>query len=121
MKQLNLREIVNTTLMALAIVGLLLIAYNTYQYFDINNQLDDIADQRAALQDEAQAIQDAGDSAAGVPLVGRDVQLRRQHNDLVADQTTAVRSIGVGIAIIAISWIAFDFFRSRRKKLGLSA
>jgi hypothetical protein len=120
-KNLKSQETVNAMLLALFIVGLALIVYSTYRYFDINNQLDDIADQRAGLQVEAQALQDSGDSSAGVPLVGQDVQLRREHNALVADQTSAVRSIGVGIAIIAISWIAFDFVKSRRRKHGLPA
>ena len=120
MKKINLQEIVNSTLLALFIIGLALSLYSTYRYFDINNQLGDVAAQRAELQEAAQALQDTGDSSGGVALAGQDLQLRREHNALVADQTTAVRSIGVGIAIIAISWIAFDFFRSRRRKLGLS-
>lgn len=119
-KNLKLHEIVNSTLLALFIVGLALIVYNTYRYFDIDNQLDDIAEQRAALQTEVQALQEAGDSSAGIPLAGQEMQLRREHNALVADQTTAVRSIGVGIAIIAVSWIGFDFVKSRRRKHNLA-
>ena len=120
MKKLKLQEIGNATLLALFIIGLALILYSSYQYFDIGNQLDDVAGQRAELQEAAQALQNSGDSSAGIPLVGQDVQLRREHNALVADRTSAVKSIGFGIAIIAISWIAFDFVKSRRRKPGLS-
>ena len=116
MKKINLQEIVNSTLLALFIIGLALSLYSTYRYFDIDKQLADVDEQRNALEEEVQALQGSGDPSAGVPLAGQDVQLRREHNALVADQTTAVRSIGVGIAIIAVSWIAFDFVKSRRSK-----
>jgi len=116
LKKINLQEIVNSTLLALFIIGLALSLYSTYRYFDIDKQLADVDEQRNALEEEVQALQGSGDPSAGVPLAGQDVQLRREHNALVADQTTAVRSIGVGIAIIAVSWIAFDFVKSRRSK-----
>ena len=116
LRKYKIKEIINSTLLAILLIGLFLTLYSTYQYFDIENQFTDIAEQRAEIGDTAQQLQDAGDTSSGVPLASRDIELRRRHNALIDDQNNAIKRAGAGIVMIAACWITFDRLRSRRQK-----
>ena len=118
LKKLKSRETTNSVLLAFFLVGLGLVLYSTYQYFDTRKQLADIDEQREQIGLAVQEYQDSGDTSGGVALAGTDVQLRRQRNELIGDQNTAIKSIGVGIVIIAVCWLIFDVVRSHRRKVG---
>lgn len=120
LKKYMSKENVNSVLLAIFLVGLLMVLYSAYQYFDIENQFDDIAEQRSEIGEAAQLSYDAGDRSASIPLASSDIALRRRHNALVDDQDNAIKRAGVGIVMIAASWIVFDLVKSRRKKAGLS-
>lgn len=116
MKTVLSKENVNTLLLAIMLVGLGLAIYSTYQYLDYRNQIADIDEQRDAIRKEAEIIASGQTVGSATPLAGRDIVLRRERNDLVNDQNAAMRRAGVGLAVIAIGWLAFDFVRSWRRK-----
>jgi hypothetical protein len=116
LKKYMTKESTNSFLLAIFLIGLFLMLYSTYQYFDIENQFADIAKQRSEIGEAVQQLQDTGNTSAGVPLASKDIELRRRHNALVGDQDNTIKSAGVGIVMIAASWMAFDLVRSRRRK-----
>ena len=119
LKKYTIKEVANSILLAIFLIGLMLMLYSTYQYFDIENQFADIAEERAEIGEAAQQFQDTGNTTGGIPLASRDLELRSQHNELVNDQDNAVKRGGLGIVLLAASWIIFDLVKSRRKKTGL--
>jgi hypothetical protein len=119
LKKYTIKEVANSILLAIFLIGLLLMLYSTYQYFDIENQFADIAEERAEIGEAAQQFQDTGNTTGGIPLASRDLELRSQHNELVNDQDNAVKRGGLGIVLLAASWIIFDLVKSRRKKADL--
>lgn len=114
------KENINSFLLAIFLIGLFLVFYSTYQYFDIENQFADIAKQRSEIGEAAQQLQDTGSTSAGIPLASKDIELRRRHNALIDDQDNAIKRAGVGIVMIAASWMAFDLVLSRRRKTAVS-
>lgn len=114
LKNLRSQETLNAVMLAILLCGIALAGYSAYQYLDYRSQIADIDEQRDLIEKEVQSITTTTQVA---PVAGRDIALRRERVDLVNDQNSAVRRVGFGVALIALSWLLWDFARSRRKKL----
>ena len=75
--------------------------------------------ERDALADTIEALRDAGTPSDGMPMILQDNDLRLEYNEGISDQNSAIKRAGAGIALIAVSWLAFDFVKARRRKTGL--
>lgn len=103
-------------LLILVVVGAGVIAFSVYEFITAENRRNEIQDERDELQATFLEVQASGDSTTLVPLGIRTEALRQEDNDLISQQNSALRRGGVGLVLIALAWLSYDWRRAKQKK-----
>ena len=101
-------EWLNRLFFSLIVIGLLMAVFGVYRYVDATVRL---ADNPAAQLRASGGELNIQSTAEGRGMIAADMERR----DLEDQRAEAMTVGGIGLAVIAIGWLAMDFQRSRRK------
>ena len=102
------QERINALLAALILIGLALVLVGAWRFVDASQQLTGNVAHQVQQGDAAFDIQ-TPEQAQG--LIASDLQKRR----LEHQQSESMVMAGVGLGALAISWLAYDVIRGRRR------
>ena len=106
----NLRsDFIEKLLFSAILIGMLLSAGAAYRYFALARQLD--ANMAARIHEEGGEVA-LESKAQAQGLFAADVARRR----LLQEQSSMMVVGGLGLALLALGWLAYDMLRSRRRK-----
>jgi uncharacterized membrane protein YidH (DUF202 family) len=103
------KDVVNALLLTIFIVSIGMVAFGVYRYIDTTSQLNDNLAQQIRKQG---GVINPESAAQAQGLMASDIERRA----LVDDRFQGMIVGGVGIALLAVGWMATDVVRERRKK-----
>jgi hypothetical protein len=104
-------------LFSLIVIGIGLAGYGGYNYYTSSKRISEIDEEREKIKDLIQGIDPNTTDVSSIAL--SDIPLRRERNQKIEVQHEARRMAGIGIALMAVGWLGWDFMKSRqRRKIG---
>lgn len=115
MKKNHIQYLKNGILILFAF-GVVLGGYGAYQYYVSDQRIDEIEAERRETEETLRSIDPEFLSGINpTPIAGQDIQRRRELNEKYAQRDDATKIVGVGIALVAFSWIMRDIVMARLK------
>ena len=114
MKKKYIQYLRNITLILFAF-GIVLAGYGAYQYYTTDQRINEIEDERRAVEEKLQSVDpEYLASVNPAPIAGKDIQLRRELNQKYIERDEGIKMAGIGIVLVALSWIIRDLGVTRR-------
>ena len=104
------KELVERTLFAAIVVGILMAGYAALQYVNLSQRL--AGNMSAQIRESGEEVKlESKSQAQG--LMASDIERRR----LVTEQYDMMVLGGVGLAVLGLGWLGYDLARGRRRKV----
>jgi len=97
------------------VVGIGLLLVGIYLYWDADQEISDLEADRELVEQALQGTETIDNSQAQ-SIVFSDVERRKRHDEMVAQQHLAQRFAGIGVALVAAAWIIRNLFFGRFKR-----